>query len=175
MFTIKEGGLVKRSMLSQALALGLLGVALLASGCQTNPLPKSTGFDNTEFMSLWKTYADCKATSDLSQASSAMKKLAVATHLLGGHEGFVLPLPTKLERLVNSQPSRFAVDVQAMAAACALHTGQLALEQGRIDMARDMFASVVELHQEKTSYYVLKAKTFLTKLERGIDVSLNTP
>jgi hypothetical protein len=166
---------VKRSTLSQTLAFGLVGVVLLASGCQTNPSPKSTGFDNMGFMSLWKTYADCKAASDLSQASLAMKKLAVATLPQEGSEGFVLPLPTKLERLVNSQPSRFAVDVQAMAAACALHTGQLALDQGRIDIARDMFASVVQLHQEKTSYYVLKAKAFLTKLERGIDVSLNTP
>ncbi|MBI3355309.1 MAG: hypothetical protein HY038_00790 [Nitrospirae bacterium] len=166
---------MKRSTLSQTLAFGLVGLVLLASGCQTNPSPKSTGVDNTGFMSLWKTYTDCKAASDLSQASSATEKLAVATRLQGEDRGFVLLLPTKLERFVNSQPSRFAVDVQAMAAACALHTGQLALDQGRIDKARDMFASVVELHQEKTSYYVLKAKTFLTKLERGIDVSLNTP
>ena len=126
-------------------------------------------------MSLWETYTACKAASDLSQASLGMKRLTAATQLQVKNEGFVLPLPTKLQRLVTNPTNRFAVDVQAMAAACSLHTGQLALEQGRIDLARGVFASVVTLHREESSYYVLQAKTFLTELERGIDVSLKTP
>jgi hypothetical protein len=126
-------------------------------------------------MSLWETYNDCRITSDLTQANVAMKRLTGAAQLQNENEGFVLPLPTKLERLVTNPTFRFAVDVQAMAAACSLHTGLLALEQGRTDFARDVFASVVTLHREKSSYYVLQAKTFLKELERGIDISLKTP
>lgn len=148
---------------------------LLASSCQTSPSPKLTEMDKTEFMSLWEIYTDCKTASDLSQASLGMKRLTAAAQLHDGNEGFVLPLPTKLARLVTNPTSRFAVDVQAMAAACSLHTGQLALEQGRTDLARDVFASVLTLHREESSYYVLQAKTLLTELERGIDVSLKAP
>jgi hypothetical protein len=126
-------------------------------------------------MSLWETYTDCKAASDLSLASLAMKRLTTAAQLHDGNEGFVLPLPTKLERLVTNPTNRFAVDVRAMAASCSLHTGRLALEQGRTDLAREVFASVVALHREEPSYYVIQAKTFLTELARGIDVSLKTP
>lgn len=170
-----EYGTVKRAALRQRLAFGLLGVILLVSGCQTSSSPKLTGLDNTGFMSLWETYTDCKAASDLSQASLAMKRLTAASQLQDRNEEFVLPLPTKLERLVTNPTNRFAVDVRAMAAACSLHTGQLALQQGRTDFARDVFASVVTLHREESSFYVLQAKTFLTELERGIDVSLKTP
>ena len=126
-------------------------------------------------MSLWDTYTDCKATSDLTQASDGMKKLTAATQLRDRNDGFVLPLPTKLERLVTNPTSRVAVDVSAMASACSLHTGQIALALGRIDLARDVFASVMALHREEPSYYGLQAKTFLAELERGIDISLKTP
>lgn len=166
---------MKRAATTQGLAFGLLGVMLLAAGCQTSSPPKPAGLDNTGFMLLWETYTDCKAASDLDRASLDMKRLAAAAQLRNGTEGFVLPLPTKLERLVTNPTSRFAVDIQSMAAACSLHTGQLAFEQGRPDIARDVFASVITLHREESSYYVLQAKLFLTKLERGIDVSLKTP
>ena len=166
---------MKRAALRQRLAFGMLGVIILASGCQTNPSPKSALLDNTGFMSLWEAYTDCKVASDLSQASLDMNRLTAAAQLHDRSEGFILPLPTKLERLVTSPTSRLAVDVRAMTAACSLHTGRLALYQGRTDLARDVFASVVTLHQEESSYYVLQAKKLLTELERGIDISLNTP
>lgn len=166
---------MKRAALSQRFAFGLLGVVLLASGCQTNPAPKPAELDNTGFMSLWATYTDCKVASDLGQASLYMKRLSAAAQLHDGNGGFVLPLLTIFEYQVSNPTSRFAVDVHAMAAACALHTGQLALHQGRPDLARDVFASVITLDQEEPSYYVLQAKKFLTELDRGIDVSLKTP
>lgn len=160
----------------QPLAFGLVGVLLLASGCQTGPLIKHTGLDNTGFMSLWETYSHCKASSDLSLVRHDMRTLTEATQLRYGNEGFVLPLPTRLERLVTNPTNRFAVDVRAMASACSLHAGQLALEQGQIDLARTLFATVLTLHpREESSYYLLQAKTLLTELDRGIDVSLKTP
>lgn len=124
-------------------------------------------------MSLWSVYTDCKATSDLDQASSALKRLRTASQpSAGDRDDFVLPLPTNLSRLVSSPTSRVAVDVQAMAAACALHTGELALNQGYEDLAREFLISVITLHQEENSYYATRAKTLLAKIGQGINVSL---
>jgi len=157
--------------LREKLVVGLLGAAVLASGCTTAPSSQLTELKNSGFMSLWNTYANCKATSDLVQATSDLTQLRSASQEM--NEGFILPLPTHLERLVANPTNRVAVDVEAMAAACALHTGELALNQGQTDIARDLLVSVIKLHKEEGSYYVLKAKTLLTKLEQGVNVSFN--
>jgi hypothetical protein len=82
-------------------------------------------------------------------------------------------LPKQLGRLVSNPTNRFAVDVRAMASACSLHAGQLAIAQGRVDLARDSFATVLTLHPSNdSSYYVTQAQSRLHGLERGIDVSL---
>ena len=126
-------------------------------------------------MSLWQTYNDCKVASDLIQASSGLEKLSAATQAQEGYRGFVLPLPSPLEQFVASQPNRLAVDVRAMTASCSLHTGQLALHHGRIDMARNAFSTVLTLEEEVSPYYAMQAKKFLTELEQGIDLALHTP
>lgn len=158
-------------MMRKGLVVGLLGTVILASGCTTGPASQVTELKNSGFMSLWNTYADCKSTSDLAQATSDLTQLRSASQ--EANEGFILPLPTHLERLVANPTSRVAVDVEAMAVACALHTGELALNQGQTDIARDLLVSVIKLHKEEGSYYVLKAKTLLAKLGQGINVSFN--
>lgn len=158
---------------TRGLALGLLGAVVIASGCATGPSSQLTELKNSGFMSLWNTYADCKSTSDLTKATSDLAQLRSASQIAETSEGFILPLPTHVERLVANPTSRVAVDVQAMAAACALHTGELALSQGRADMAHDLLISVVKLHKEEGSYYVLKAKTLLAKLGHGVNISFN--
>ncbi len=126
---------------------------------------------NSGFMSLWSVYTDCKATSDLNQASSDLMQLRSASQPADNREDFVLPLPIHLSRLVSSPTSRVAVDVNAMAAACALHTGELALNQGYENLARAFLTSVIALHQEENSYYAIRAKTLLAKIGQGINVS----
>lgn len=158
-------------MFREKLAVGLLGVAFLTSGCTTGPSSQLAELKNNGFMSLWNTYADCKSTSDLAQATSDLTQLRSASQEMS--DGFILPLPTHLERLVANPTSRVAVDVEAMAAACALHTGELAFNQGQTDVARDLLVSVIKLHKEERSYYVLKAKTLLAKLGPGVNVSFN--
>lgn len=160
-------------MLTKGLVLGLLGAVVLASGCTTGPSSQITELKNSGFMSLWNTYADCKSTSNLAQATADLTQLRSASQIAEAREGFVLPLPTHLERLVANPTSRVAVDVEAMVAACALHTGELAFNQGQIDIARDLLVSVIRLHKEEGSYYVLKAKTLLAKLGHGVNVSFN--
>jgi hypothetical protein len=157
------------------LFLGLIGVVVLASGCQTSHSTDPVALDNNKFMSLWQTYSDCKLASDFNQASVGMKQLSSAAFLDQRHDGFVLPLPAQLERLVSNPASRLAVDIQAMTAACSLHTGQLALHEGQVDEARQAFASILTLNQDLSPYYTLQAKRFLTELERGIDIAAKTP
>ena len=158
-------------VIKKGLVVGLLGIIAFASGCTTGSSSQLTELKNSGFMSLWNTYADCKSTSDLAQATSDLMQLRAASQEV--NEGFILPLPTHLERLVANPTSRVAVDIEAMAAACALHTGELAFDQGQTDIARDLLVSVIKLHREEGSYYVLKAKTLLAKLGQGVNVSFN--
>jgi hypothetical protein len=163
---------VKHTLSHKRLALGLVALTLAASGCQSNPV-KSPGLDNMGFMSLWETYSHCKVSSDLGQVLPETQKLADAARLQYGNDGFILPLPAKLGKLVTDPTNRFAVDVRAMASACTLHAGQLALESGHTDLAKDLFARVLDLHpSDESSYYRLQARTFLKELDRGIDISL---
>lgn len=160
------------------LLLGLIGVVVLASGCQTNQSMNPAVLDNTKFMSLWETYSDCKLTSDFDRAHVDMKRLSSAAMLdqqSDKYDGFVLPLPEQLERLVSNPANRLAVDIQAMTAACSLHTGQLALHKGQVDEARHAFTSILTLSQNLSPYYILQAKRFLTELERGIDIAAKKP
>lgn len=167
---------MKHRSVGRHLLLGLLGTIILASGCQSAPAMKQAGLDNSRFMSLWDTYTRCKGASDLEQATIDARLLTEAAQIRTRHDGFVLPLPMKLERYVNHPTNRFAVDVQAMASSCSLHAGQLALDRGRVDVARDLFSAVLALSpREGSSYYILQAKTFLAELEQGLEVSLNAP
>jgi len=163
-----------QGIVAKSIVIGLLGAVVLTSGCAASPSSQVTELQNSGFMSLWNTYADCKSTSDLSQAMADLSQLRSASQLAEGNEGFILPLPTHLERLVSNPTSRVAVDAEAMVAACALHSGELALNQGQTDTARDLFVSVTKLQREENSYYVLRAKVFLAKLGQGINVSFNT-
>lgn len=159
------------------LVLGLIGVVFLVSGCQTNHSTLAP-LDNSGFMSLWQTYSDCKITSDFKQAHVGMKHLSSAAFLEqqnNGHNGFVLPLPAQLERLVSNPSNRLAVDIQDMTAACSLHTGKLALHEGKVDEARQAFTSILTLNKNLSTSYVLQAKRFLTELERGVDIAAKTP
>lgn len=161
---------------SRWMPLGLIGGMVLLVGCQANLAPKPTEIDNSQFMSLWETYSTCRSASDFHQASSGMHRLSEAAALTSngeGPNGFVLPLPSQLERLVSSPPSRLAVDVHAMTAACSIHTGELALHEGSVGLARDAFASVLTLGEGVSPYYILQAKRFLTELEQGVAVSAN--
>jgi hypothetical protein len=168
---------MKRSVaVGKQLRLGLLalGVMIMVTGCTSSPSTQISESGNGGFMSLWNTYADCRSTSDFVQAESDLEQLRSAhVQEAGSYEGFVLPLPARIERLVSNPASRVAVDVEAMVSACALHAGELALDQGHIDIARDLFVSVITLHDGENSYYVLKARNLLGRLGQGINVSFN--
>jgi hypothetical protein len=80
---------MNRDALREGLVMGLLGTVILASGCTTAPSSQLTERKNSGFMSLWNTYADCKSTSDLTQATSDLTQLRSASQEMS--EGFILP------------------------------------------------------------------------------------
>lgn len=155
----------------------LIGILLLVSGCQTVVPSNTSGLDNSGFMTLWKTYTHCKSTEDLHATLVDRGTLTGAALTNHQYDGFVLPMPMKLERLVTTPATRLSVDVRAMAASCSLHAGQVAMEQGQIDLAREAFAEVLTLHaQDKApSFYLAQAQNFLAELENGVQISLKTP
>lgn len=155
------------------IVIGFLGSAVLFSACSTSPSPQVNEARDSGFTSLWAAYGDCKSTSDLAKATTILDQLRSAGRL--GHEkdGFILPLPNQIAHLVSTPTSRVAVDVEAMTSACALHTGELAFTQGYLDVARDLFTSIIRLHEGQNSYYAVRAKTLLAKLEQGLTISFN--
>jgi hypothetical protein len=154
-------------------ALGLLASAFFFSGCTTTPSSQTSESRDSGFISLWNAYGDCKSTSDLTKATANLDQLRSAGRLGQEKDGFILPLPNKIAHLVSTPTNRVAVDIGAMTSACALHTGELAFSQGYLEVARDLFVSIIRLHEGKNSYYAVKAKTLLAKLEQGLTISFN--
>lgn len=155
-------------------SLVALSLLLLMVGCQaTKPFEKSAGLDNTMFMSLWGTYSQCQSSTDLDAMRGIVQQLHQAATVPTSGKDFVLPLPERFERLVSKPTPRLAVDPIAMATACSLYTGQVALNAGRNDVAADMFLSVIQRHPEaEYAYYVDQARLGLAQLSAGPHVSI---
>ena len=73
-----------------------------------------------------------------------------------------------------TQPaSRLAVDVHAMAAACSLHAGNLAVSVGEHDLARNEFRQVLENQtQSDYFYYASQARERLSYLDLTLQAAL---
>ncbi|GIW54462.1 MAG: hypothetical protein KatS3mg082_0866 [Nitrospiraceae bacterium] len=161
--------------LSQLFA-GMIGVILLA-GCQgVIPGAKPAYVDNGRFMDLWQGYTRCKSGTDVEAMRDEAEQLIRTAQALNVRSGFVLPLPGRVERLVSDPSPRLAVDVKAMAAACALYAGNLALSVGKNDIAFDMFYHVIKNHtQPEYTYYVSQAKAGMAAVDLGLQASLRRP
>lgn len=148
----------------------VLSLALTLSGCQTGHggITKSSD-NNGSFMGLWSTYARCQSSGDIEQLKQDASALTAAANRVHAQETFVLPLPGKIERLVTSPTARLAVDVKAMAAACSLRAGQVAIEARKFDLVRPLLESIFAYHpQSDYQYYSAQAKTMLSSLETEV-------
>ena len=158
---------------------GLLAASILLAvvGLQTAQPAQAAAIDNGSFMSLWKSYSNCQATTDIDQMREEASILTNAANRSLSQEGFVLPLPGKLEQFVSTPAARFAVDVKAMAAACSLRAGSAAVEAGKIALAKDLLQPILSYEpQSEYAYYALQAKTLLSELEPSVlEVTLNRP
>ena len=157
----------------------LIVVSILVSVAwfQTRQPVQAAAIENGNFMSLWKTYSHCQATTEIGQLREDALTLTNAANRSVTHEGFVLPLPGKLEQFVSTPAARFAVDVKAMAAACSLRAGSAAVEAGKLDIAKDLLQTILRYQpQSEYAYYTLQAKALVSKLATDlIAVTLNLP
>ncbi|MEO6554091.1 MAG: hypothetical protein ABIO96_06035 [Nitrospiraceae bacterium] len=118
-------------------------------------------------MSLWSSYSRCQTTTNIDELRATAAILTHAANRSLGHEAFILPLPSDLQQFVSTPAARSAVDVKAMAAACALRAGSAAIEIGKPDVAKDLLRTILNYQsQPEYAYYVRQAKTLLSELER---------
>ena len=159
------------------LRLILVSILVSVAGFQTSQPVQAAAIDNGSFMSLWSSYSHCQATTDIDQLREDALSLTNAANRSLTQEGFVLPLPGKLEQFVSTPPARFAVDVKAMAAACSLRAGSAAVEAGKFDVAKELLQTVLSYQpQSEYAYYALQAKALLSEIETNvIEVTLNLP
>ena len=144
----------------------ILTLALLVVGCQAGQSLKQSGADNGSFMGLWTVYSHCQSTTDFEELKHDAVVLNTSAKRTVSSDGFVLPLPGKLERLVTTPSARLAVDVKAMSAACSLKAGQAAIEARRFEDARDLLHGILDYHpQADYAFYVSQAKTILSEIE----------
>jgi hypothetical protein len=150
--------------------------AFLALGCQSAQTVKQSS-DNSSFMGLWSVYSHCQSAKDFEELKHDAVVLSTSAKRTIASDGFVLPLPGKLERLVTTPSARLAVDVKAMSAACSLRAGQAAIEAGRLDVAKELLKGILDYHpQSDYAFYVLQAKAILSEIEpESLQVSLKTP
>jgi hypothetical protein len=155
----------------------LVGILVSVAGLLTSQPVQASAIDNGSFMSLWTTYSQCQATTDLNQLREAASTLTDAANRSLTQESFVLPLPGKLEQFVSAPAARIAVDVKAMAAACSLRAGSAAVVAGKIDIAKDLLKTVLSYQpQSEYTYYAIQAKALLSELETNtVQVTLRIP
>ena len=155
----------------------LVGILVSVAGLFTGQPVQASTIDNGSFMSLWTTYSQCQATTDINQLREAASILINAANRSLTQESFVLPLPGKLEQFVSAPAARVAVDVKAMAAACSLRAGSAAVAAGNIDVAKNLLKTILNYQpQSEYAYYALQAKSLLSELETNtVQVTLHVP
>lgn len=139
-------------------------LALVTVGCQSGQPIKQA--DNGSFMGLWSVYSHCQNAKDWGELTHDATVLNSSTKRTVSGDGFVLPLPGKLERLVTAPSARLAVDVKAMSAACSLRAGQAAVEARRFDVAKSLLRSILEYQpQSDYAFYSVQAKALLSEID----------
>ena len=153
-----------------------LGFVMLLSGCQSvQPINTAVPLDNAGFMTLWDAYRHCQAGTDVDTMRADMKQLSRVALAQESAHNLPFSLPAFAKRMVAQPVSRLAADPKAMAAACALSTGQAALHAERMDVATEMFRAVLKNHpQPDYAYYADQARTGLEQVEHAFQFAGHT-
>jgi hypothetical protein len=135
----------------------LLLLSMTGHGCatdhRTSSQPLST--DNVRFMDMWNLYSHCTESDNLDVMLDNAQQLSRAVDVLDAAAD---------PRIGASV--RLSADPAAMAASCALRTGQVAKEQGRHSSAREMFQLVLtNFPQPRYAYYRDQAREGLEQLD----------
>ena len=70
-----------------------------------------------------------------------------------------------INHLPTQAPSRLAIDVHAMAASCILHAGDIASEDGKDAIARQLYSEVLSYEEPAYSFYIGQARSRLAQLQ----------
>jgi hypothetical protein len=127
--------------------LGLFTGLLFLTGCQLGVLQgPETGMEPAEFARIWELYQDCRRSDDVAAV------LAKAPHW------------ERMATIQSRRAGRLSVDPRALAAACAVHTGHVALAQGETGLAVELFSLVIQRYPEPDyAYYVAQARDGLSQ------------
>jgi hypothetical protein len=125
-----------------------LGFLAILGGCQSLQIaPPQASLDNAAFMAAWDVYRHCQLGTDVDAMRVDMQQLA---------------------RVAQPAP-RLAADPKAMAASCALFAGHAALRAERMELAAEMFRTVLKNQsQQEYAYYVDQARIGLDQVERAV-------
>jgi len=153
-----------------------LGLVMLLEGCQGAPrINPAAPMDNTAFMSALDVYRHCQAGTDVDTMRAEMLQLTRAAAAQESANNPPLPLPDFVKRMMAKPASRLAADPQAMAASCALSTGQAALRAERMSLATEMFLTVLKNHsQPEYAYYADQASIGLNQVEHAVQFAGHT-
>ena len=148
----------------------MLGFLMLLSGCQgAQHTSASAPLDNAAFMTVWDAYRHCQAGTNVDTMRTEMQQLSRAASVQESADTTSAFLPDFVKRVMAKPASRLAADPKAMAAACALSTGQAALYVERMDLAAEMFRAVLKNQsQPEYAYYVDQARIGLNQVEHGL-------
>jgi hypothetical protein len=125
--------------------------------------------DNAGFMTAWDMYRHCQVGIDLDTMRTEMQQLTRVASTQESTGTFPFPLPDFVKRMVEKPALRLSADPKAMAAACALSTGEAALRAERMDLATEMFRAVLaNQSQPEYAYYMDQARMGLNQVEHGI-------
>lgn len=156
-----------------ALVLGLL---IFLGGCQGVQRANTAAvpLDNAGFMTAWDVYRHCQAgTDDVDTMRADMKQLSRVASAQASTHDLPFSLPDFVKRVMTKPTSRLAADPGAMAAACALSAGQAALRIERMDVAAEMFRTVLQNHpQPEYAYYVDQAQAGMDEIARGVQAAV---
>ena len=154
--------------------VAVLATGLFAAGCQSGPATTSVRYDNVRFMDIWGTYTHCLSSDEAQAAMLDSSKLQQVSQIRTHPSPLEDLFPTKLKNRVAQPASRLAVDIHAMAAACSLHAGDLAISVGEHDLARNQFRQILSSHtQSDYSYYAAQARERLSNLESTLQAALH--
>lgn len=143
-------------------SLLLFWIAGCASYLPVKPFGPASEFDESAFMSLWKTYQTCESQGDLATMRGAAQRLREVA-MSASSVQLALPLPHVITRHIAKPTPRLSVDPTAMAAACSLLAARAAVAAGEMGVATELFRSVLAYPSSQYQYYSDQARAGLVQ------------
>ena len=152
-----------------SLRLLLLFAIAVLPACQAASHTARPAGSIDRVMNLWSTYRTCITSSDFEVVQQTSDQLRIVRKEVEWYAGRNFSPAEDSTQLSTQAPSRLAVDVQAMAASCALHAGDIASEDGRDNIARQLYGEVLSYEEPAYSFYIGQARSRLAQLQHRLE------